>query len=55
MLNERNYMNETPEEREKRIQKANMQQELFRLYGIKKKSILDKWKIKRIENKFRKS
>lgn len=31
-------MNETQEEKEIRIQKANMQQELFRLYGIKKKA-----------------
>lgn len=55
MLSERKYMHETPEERKKRIQKENMQQELFRLYSIKNKSILDKWKIKKIENKFRKS
>lgn len=46
MLNERSYMNETQEEKEKRIQKTNMQQELFRLYGIKKQK-----HIRQVENK----
>ena len=61
MLNERDYMNRTAEERSleakhraaagKASKDSRMQADLWRLYGKEHKSIIDRLKIKLIEHK----
>ena len=52
-LIDRDYMGETPEERQqaraKRIEKEKRVNELWRLYGKKHKTIFDKMKIRKLE------